>query len=134
MRNQQGSNPAIDLLDKLSQRVLDIDNFLVEVTKLFCATHELEIDMLMHVHEAVQATGTGTTTALPRLEFDRFAKAVPLLGMTNNKLAISDFYLQCSRGQQSFVDCVLDNTSRFVAGAYQPLIKNCSDALTAILV
>ena len=36
----------------------------IEMTKIFCATHELEIDLLMQVYEALSKAAENTHTTL----------------------------------------------------------------------
>jgi len=132
-----GSNPAADLLDKLGKDCLDLDAFLIEMTKIFCATHELEIDLLMQVYEALskaaENTGRMGATAQTSLDFAKFVKILPILGIEANSLVTSDYFIQCNRSQEHFVDWVLNNTLRFESGAYRPLIQDCANCLNVLL-
>ena len=135
----QGYNSAADLLDKLGQGRLALDTFLMEVTKIFCATHELEIDLLMQVHDSMSMTkeGTGGAQAAGQtqttLDFAKFTKILPILGIETDSISAADYYMQCNRSQECFVDWVLNNTSRFDSGMYKPLIQECAICLNALL-
>ena len=145
----QGSDPAIELLEKLSLRKMNVDGFLIEVTKVFCSTHELEIDMIKHVHDAMMrpeeenggeeggeggGTTTTTTTAAASMDHKSFVTVLPVLGINGSPIVLADYFLQVGRsGQECFVDFILDNTNRFSHGSYQPLIQKCSQALSILL-
>jgi len=128
-------------LDKLSQHdITEIDVFLIEVTKVFCSAHELEIDMLKHVHDAMMVPGeTGGRDGSQRtrqdsLDYKSFVAVLPILGITGSAVVLANHFLKVGRsGQEHFVDFVLDNTSRFCQGSYQPLIQKSSAALSMLL-
>tara|TARA_B100000795_G_scaffold191643_1_gene146156 strand:+ start:63 stop:665 length:603 start_codon:yes stop_codon:yes gene_type:complete len=135
----QGSDPAIDLLDKLSHGELEIDGFLIEVTKVFCSAHELEIDMLKHVHDAMiipgeDNNGSRSNSTQNRLDYKSFVAVLPILGVEGSQMVLAEHFLEIGRsGQEKFVDFILDNTNRFQSGSYQPLIAKSSAALSVLL-
>ena len=107
------------------------------MTKIFCATHELEIDLLMQVYEAMSRTddsGRAGAAMQTHLDFASFVKILPILGIEANNVVASDYYIQCNRSQECFVDWVLNNTSQFESGAYKPLIQSCANCLNILLI
>ena len=121
----------------LSLNQTTLDSFLIEVTKVFCSTHELEIDMLKHVHDAMMIPGEGISSSMNggegnRLDYKSFVVVLPILGIKRPAISLADSFLNIS-GQEAFVDFVLDNTNRFSSGSYQPLIQLCTEALGVLL-
>ena len=112
---------------------------MIEVTKVFCSTHELEIDMLKHVHDAMMIPGEGTSSSMiggegNRLDYKSFVVVLPILGIKRPAVSLADSFLTIGKsGQEAFVDFVLDNTNRFSSGSYQPLIQLCTEALGVLL-
>ena len=123
----------------LSLNQTTLDSFLIEVTKVFCSTHELEIDMLKHVHDAMMIPGEGTSSSMNggegnRLDYKSFVVVLPILGIKRPAVSLADSFLTIGKsGQEAFVDFVLDNTNRFSSGSYQPLIQLCTEALGVLL-
>ena len=121
---------------------MNVDGFLIEVTKVFCSTHELEIDMIKHVHDAMMRLeeegggegGRTTAAAAAFMDHKSFVTVLPVLGINGSPIVLADYFLQVGRsGQECFVDFILDNTDRFSHGSYQPLIQKCSQALSILL-
>ena len=109
---------------------------MTEVTKIFCATHELEIDLLIQLHEAMSKPSESSKNLegerRKTRDYASFTKILPMLGIEANKISASKYYLQCNRGQEYFVEWVLDNTSRFESGGYKPLIQKCAACLNIV--
>ena len=115
---------------------MSLDCFLIEVTKVFCSAHELEIDMLKHVHDAMMVPGEDLSTmgTCSSLDFKSFVAVLPILGIKGSAIALADHFLKIGKsGQEAFVDFILDNTNRFFSGSYQPLIQKCTEALSTLL-
>ena len=95
----------------LSLNQTTLDSFLIEVTKVFCSTHELEIDMLKHVHDAMMIPGEGTSSSMNggegnRLDYKSFVVVLPILGIKRPAISLADSFLNIS-GQEAFVDFLL---------------------------
>ena len=112
-----------------------MDGFLIEITKIFCSSHELEIDMIKHVHDAmIIPAEDDKETKPPSIDHKSFVTVLPVLGINGPPVVLADHFLQVGRsGQERFVDFIFDNTQRFSQGSYQPLIQKCSQALKILL-
>jgi hypothetical protein len=122
---------------------MNLDAFLIEITKVFCSAHELEIDMLKHVHDAMlkpaelpssngSSNNRHNNNNDSRLDYKSFSVVLPILGIKGSTISLADAFLKIG-GQESFVDFILDNTKRFFSGSYQPLIQACTEALGVLL-
>ena len=106
-----------------------------ELTRIFSATHELEIDLIIQLHEAISKSRDDSLNldgaARKQLDYVRFCKILPILGIKANKISASEYYLQCNRGQEYFLEWILDNTSRLESGVYKSLIRNITKCLSS---
>ena len=103
---------------------LDVDKFLYEVMKVFCALHELEIDMLMQLYQ-------GMSMDLG-LDFTKFRVALDCFEISQGDANDAHTFVTCSQSFGDFCDFMLDRWRHFDNGAYQPLIEACAHALSAL--